>query len=543
MSKNKRYKNKNNRDSGTTSNPPRKQAQDSFQNPLARLGLGSNSLLEGTQYPIQRLTRDYNLMNSLYRNSWIAKKIINTIPEDMCKNWFSISAELTPEEQDRFDKLEQKTLIKEKIVESLTWGRLYGGAGAIMLIEGHEDILDEPLNLDDVMPNSFKGLMVLDRWSGIYPGIELITDINDSDFGLPDFYEIKDINGEIKQKVHHSRVLRFTGRKLPFWEDQTEMHWGASELEHVYDELVKRDNTSWNIAALIFQANVLVNKVEGLDQMMAITDVQTQQDFYNVKTAQNQLRSSSAMMLIGDKDEISALNYTFAGLNDIYESFMLDVAGACDMPVTKLFGRAPAGMNATGESDENMYYDMIGQQQESVLKPKINKLLPVMFMSEFGKVPDDLGVKFNPIKTPSDSEVADLVGKKVTAIKDVFDSGIISQKIAMSELHEISYTTNMFTNITDEDIEKADDETNPIGDMPLTNENYSPYSSNVMDADPDNLQIEIESEEMAINTYKLEVERSISQGDLEAVKKFKEILKDEEDHLKILTDLKNNRGW
>ncbi|MDR3598742.1 anti-CBASS protein Acb1 family protein, partial [Clostridium sp.] len=139
MSKNKRYKSKQN-NTETTSNPPRKQAQDSFQNPLARLGLGSNSLLEGTQYPIQRITREYNLMNSLYRNSWIAKKIINTIPEDMCKNWFSISAELTPEIQDRFDKLEQRTLIREKIIEGLTWGRLYGGAGAIMLIEGHEDI-------------------------------------------------------------------------------------------------------------------------------------------------------------------------------------------------------------------------------------------------------------------------------------------------------------------------------------------------------------------------------------------------------------------
>jgi len=467
LSKNKRYKNKqNNTDSGTTSNPPRKQAQDSFQNPLARLGLGSNSLLEGTQYPIQRITRNYNLMNSLYRNSWIAKKIINVIPEDMCKNWFSISAELSPEVQDRFDKLEQRTLIKEKIVEGLTWGRLYGGAGAIMLIEGHEDRLDEPLDLEDIMPNSFKGLMVLDRWSGIYPGIELITDISDPEFGLPEFYEIKDINGNMKQRVHHSRILRFIGRKLPFWEDQTEMHWGASELEHVYDELVKRDNTSWNIAALIFQANVLVNKVDGLDQMLAMTDIHTQQDFYNVKTAQNQLRNNSAMMLIGEKDEISSLNYTFAGLNDIYESFMLDVAGACDMPVTRLFGRSPAGMNSTGESDENMYYDMIAQQQESVLKPKINKLLPVMFMSEFGKVPDDLGVKFNPIKTPSDSEIADLVSKKVSAINDVFNSGIVSQKIAMSELHEISYTTNMFTNITDEDIEKADDSTDTMGDMP-----------------------------------------------------------------------------
>jgi phage-related protein (TIGR01555 family) len=482
LSRNKRYKNIKN------PNPPRKQAHDSFQNPLARLGLGSNSLLEGTQYPLTRLTRDYNLMNSLYRNSWIAKKIINTIPEDMCKNWFSISAELSPEVQDRFNKLEQRTLIREKIVEGLTWGRLYGGAGVIMLIEGHEDMLDEPLELDDVMPNSFKGLMVLDRWSGIYPGLQLITDISDPEFGLPEFYEIRegDINGSLKQRVHHTRVIRFTGRKLPFWEDQVEMHWGASELEHVFDELAKRDNTSWNIASLIFQANVLVNKVDGLDQMLTLTDEQAQMDFYNVKTAMNQMRSNSAMMLIGKDEDVSALSYTFAGINDIYESFMLDVAGACDIPVTRLFGRSPAGMNSTGESDENMYYDMIGQQQESVLKPKINKLLPVMFMSEFGQVPNDLGIKFNPVKTPSDSEIADIVGKKVDSICKVYQSGITNQKMSLSELHTLSYTTNMFNSITDEDIENANttyiDETD-LGEDPNGNFSEPSVRSSVADGE------------------------------------------------------------
>jgi len=455
LRKNNKYK----KSRGHNENPPtRTSVHDSFSNPLARLGLGSNSLLESTQYPISRLTRDYNLMNSLYRNSWIAKKIINTIPEDMCKNWFSLSAELSPEAQDRYDKLEKRSLVREKIVEGLTWGRLYGGAGAIMLIAGQEDILNKPLDIDSIMPNSFKGLMVVDRWSGIYPGIELITDINDPEFGLPEFYDIKDINGNIKQKVHHSRVIRFIGRKLPFWEDQTEIHWGASELEHVFSELAKRDNTSWNIASLVFQANLLVNKVSGLDQMTALGDVQAQEDFYNLKTAQNQMRSNSSMMIIGDKDEVTPLNYTFAGLSDISESQMMDVSGAADIPVTKLFGRSPAGMNATGESDMQMYYDMVAAQQESVIKPKMNKILPVMFMSEFGKVPSDLGIKFNPIKTPNDNEVADIVSKKASSIKDMYDSGIITQKIAMSELHELSYTTNMFTNITDEDIDAASDD-------------------------------------------------------------------------------------
>lgn len=443
----------------------RKTAMDSFSNPLAALGLGSNNLLMSTQYPLTRLTKDYNLMNSLYRNSWIAKKVINAIPEDMVKNWFSITAELSPEQMDRYTKLEQKTNIRAKLLEAMFWGRLYGGAAAIMLIDGQEDILEEPLDVNKVLPGSFCGLMVVDRWSGIYPGIEIVDDITDTAFGLPMYYEVRNTSDSIVQKIHHSRVIRFTGRKLPFWENQAEMMWGASELEHIFDELAKRDNTSWNIAALVFQANLLVNKVEGLDQLLSVSDAQMQQDYFNVKSAQNKMRSNSAMMIIGKEDEVNAVQYTFSGLNDIYESFMMDVAGAAEIPVTKLFGRAPAGMNATGESDMQNYYDLISQKQESELKPAIDQLLPIMFMSEFGAVPKDMGIKFNPIKTMSADDQAALVGKCVDSVEKVFTAGIINQKIAMKELHELSYTTNMFTNITDDDIEKASedyvDETDP----------------------------------------------------------------------------------
>ena len=442
-------------------------AADSFKNVLGRLGYNQPNLASMADYEMSRLTRNYNLLNILYRNGWIPKKIVNVIPEDMCKNWFSVTAELTPEQTDRYNKLEQVTKVREKMLEGLYWGRLYGGAAAVMMIDGHEHRLAEPLRLEDVMPDSFCGLMVLDRWSGIVPKNELISNPRDPDFGLPKYYEIRNLEtNQAVQTIHHSRVIRFTGRKLPFWEEQAETYWGASELEHVFDELGKRDNTSWNIASLVFQANLIVNKVSGLDQINSMGDPQMQSDLYNVKSAQNQMRSNQGMMLIGSEDEVQAIQYTFSGLNDIYESFMLDVAGASDIPVTRLFGRSPAGMNATGESDLQTYYDMVAQQQETVLKPKLNKLLPVMFMSEFGYVPPDLGVKANPIRTPSDDEMAELVSKKSEAVGKAYDRGIISQRVAVTELHEMSYNTNMFTSITDEDIAAADASMQPKLDMP-----------------------------------------------------------------------------
>ena len=43
------------------------------------------------------------------------------------------------------------------------------------------------------------------------------------------------------------------------------------------------------------------------------------------------------------------------------------MAGAAEIPVTKLFGRAPAGMNATGESDLANYDSHCEQLNEEHL--------------------------------------------------------------------------------------------------------------------------------------------------------------------------------
>ncbi|SFE43778.1 hypothetical protein SAMN04487969_102514 [Paenibacillus algorifonticola] len=429
---------------------------DTFSNVMARLGFNTANLMEGTEYPLTRLTQQFNLMNSLYRNHWIIRKIIDTIPQDACRNWITITSQLDPEQIRKVEKLWRTRKLKAKVLEGLRWGRLYGGAGGVIMIEGHDDILDQPLELDMVMPGTFKGLQILDRWSGIYPDEEVISDINDADFGLPEYYQVTTDAGS--WRVHHSRIIRFTGRQLPYWEKLAEVHWGESEVEVIFDELKKRDNTSFNISSLVFLANLRVMKMGDLGQLLAVQDQQGQSDLYNTLQAQNWLMSNMGIHVMDKEDAFETHQYSFAGLNDIYESFMLDIAGAAQIPVTKLFGRAPAGMNATGESDMENYYEVIQQEQESVIAPILDKLLPIMFVSELGAVPDDFDYTFNPIRTPSDKEIAELSEKKTQSILEVYNAGLFGRKIALKELKQLGESTGMYTNITDEDIEEADND-------------------------------------------------------------------------------------
>lgn len=433
-------------------NKNKKMTTDAFSNPLFRLGYGSQSPLEATEYPLTRMTDNYALLNSLYRGNWVVQNVVGIIPDDMTKRWFNLSGTISPDYLAEFERVQRVTQLKDKINIGLKWGRLYGGAVGLIMIEGQENELDKPIDFELIYPGTFKGLYILDRWSGVNPDMEIVTDMSDSDFGLPKYYSIADSEGRIYAKVHHSRIIRFTGRELPYLEKIAEMYWGESEVEALYSDVVKHDNVAMNMAALTFRANVDTMEVQNLDQLFSIASMEQQRRFWNVMQAQSVCKSNFGVQLVNKDDKITNTQYTFTGLQEVYDSMCLDLAGASRIPVTKLFGRAPAGLNATGESDLQNYYDYIDTLRESVLKPILYKILPVLAMSAWGAIPDDLDIMFPTLWTPTAKEISEIVKYKAETIVTVFQAGLMDQATAQKELKKLSDETGLFDSITDEEI-------------------------------------------------------------------------------------------
>lgn len=445
--------------------PIRSRALDAFSNVLARLGAGTPNLLEGTEYSLQRMSRDFNTLNALYRESWIVRRIIDVIPADMLKNWITITSGLDPDVEKRLSLTLRRTQLIDKLKRGMQWGRLYGGALGVMLVKHQGYDLSQPLQLDWIMPGDFAGLLIFDRWNGVNPSSELIEDISDPDYGYPKYYTVTDPAGGGSVKIHHSRVIRFTGNTLPLWEEIAEMQWGASVVESVFDELRKRDNVSWNIAQLTFMANIRVLKMQDLGQLLAATDNESQAELLRTLEAQNMLLNNMGMQVMDAADGLETHQYTFGGLADCYQQFIMDISGAAEIPVTRLFGRSPSGLNATGESDLQNYYDMIAEKQESYLRPILNKVLPPFIISTLGSLPDDFDFEFDPVAEPSDKERADLAKCGTDNVVAAYNAGLISQRTALKELKQQSERTGVWTNITDEDIERASDSVEPPGEM------------------------------------------------------------------------------
>lgn len=441
-------------------------AMDAWSNPAANLGYGSQSLAEGTEYPLTRLTQNYMLLYSLYRGSGILRRIINKPVEDAVSHWFKVDSQIEPDQIDALERLERRARIKKQLEQAIKWGYLFGGAAALIMIDGQGDQLDQPLDINTVEPDSFKGLYVVDRWSGVYPSDSIVNDIGSPAFGEPEFYRVRTSErGASEMRVHHSRILRFTGDELPYWEKQVEQYWGSSKIETVFDSLKRYDNTLGNIAQLVFQANVWTQKSENLDAFLSMAPTSQQNRLWSSLQAQQRIMSSFNTRIIGENDDLQNHQYSFSGLDKVFEVFQYDMSSVTGIPVTVLFGRSAAGLDATGDADMDNYYALLEGIQENKMRPVLEQLIPILCMSEFGAVPDDINVAFNPVRVPTEKEKADIAGSRTTAIVSAFTAGAINQQIALKELREMSESTGMWSNITDEDIKAADVVASP-GDVP-----------------------------------------------------------------------------
>ena len=431
--------------------------RDAFSNTIANLGSGSSNVIQGTKYERGNLSQNGTLLTTLYLDNWVVQRIVQAVPDSIISKWFEIVSSINPAKVQKMNDMFNHSNIKNQIKDGMKWGRLYGGAIGIMLIKGHENKLDTPLQLDDVILDSFCGMHIIDRWYGVNPSIELVTDFGDIDFGLPMYYNINTETNVTNIQVHHSRVVRFIGRDLPPRMKPVHMYWGTSEIQSIFEELIRRDNTAANIASLVFKANLSVYQVEDLDQILSSTSADHQQRFWSILSAQSAVESSMGIKVMNSTDSIQNLQYSFAGLKDIYESIKMDVAAASSIPATKLFGKSPEGMNATGESDMNNYYEYVDEVRSSQFGPIIHKMLPIMAMSSIGEIPEDLDYTLPPMQIMDAATASTISAQSVTTLLELYGNNLVTGAFVLEELQKISKSVSMFSGISSEMVEKLKD--------------------------------------------------------------------------------------
>jgi phage-related protein (TIGR01555 family) len=442
-------------------------AQDYFTNSAARTGWGTPSLTESTNYELVRMSYDFWLLTTLYRNHWISRRIVDTPANDMVKAWPRMTSDISPKDITKIDRVVRRTNTKAQTLTAMKWARLFGGAGCLIAVKGQEHELDQPLDLDTVPLGGYQGLIPFDRWAGISPSGDVCTDMDRPlDFGKPEFYEVRATGGS-SFRVHASRILRFLGPTVPTPELEAQNYWGISVLEPVYEAIRKLDNMSWNILSLTFRANILGMKFPDLAALLSGvgSNQKASQGFESRMSSINHLISNQSLVPLPADGGIEATQYSFGGLGEVYQQFQLDLSGGAEIPVTRLWGRTITGLGQSNDADERIYEEKIATVQATDMVPQLEKLYPVICMAELGEVPDDMDLICPSVRVLDEKEKAELAKTVTDTVVVCLNSGIMSPRVAAKEIKQSSDATGVGTNLTDEFIGTLSDKAQSEGEV------------------------------------------------------------------------------
>ena len=437
---------------------------DSFQNFAASVGIGTGNLTTASNYGLNPISRNHTVLEWMYRGSWIVRKIIDVVAEDMTRAKIQVTSEESPEDLQKLDQYWSRLLLWNRLCQTIKWARLYGGCLAVIMIDGQNPEI--PLTVESVGKGQFKGLLVLDRWM-VWANLENpVTDFG-VDFGTPKFYTTNsDASSIPSMKIHHSRCIRIDGIELPYWQRMAENGWGLSVIEPLYDRLVAFDSTTQGAAQLLYKAHLRTYYVERLREIIA-TGGKTYQALLQQVNMIRLMQTNEGMSLFDSTDRFETHSYSFAGISDILVQFSQQLSGAADIPLTRLFGQAPAGMNATGESDMRNYYDMINAQQETSLRRGVETLRSLTYRSLFGRAPK-IGetFMFTNLWKMSDAEKASVADSILKTAAAGVDSQIMTREAAMKEVKQWATVTGFGNHITEKDIKSAhEDEPPTLGEL------------------------------------------------------------------------------
>jgi len=389
---------------------------------VTRLWDGLANVLTGRGTTVDRSAHNFWMrrfttpeqIESAYLGSWLHRKIVDIPAQDMTRagrDW-----DATDDQISAIEREEKRLGYWPKLYEALTLGRLGGGA----ILIGLGDDPTKPLPTT-IRPGQIRYLSVLSRWQ-LSLG-EMETDPESDNFGQPRYFRLSGTGRQVD--IHPSRVAVFKGLPIPAirmtsWEDN---FWGMSVVE-ACDEAVQQATTACaGFSALIDEAKIDVFRFNGTVDQLSQPDGEAK--LMKRVELTNTGKSVHRAVILDKEDEWEQRQLSLAGVRDVIITYDARVAGAADIPATRLFGKAPDGMNATGEGDLANYFQGVGAKQDMRLRPPMQQIDAVMLPS--AGVPADLPWTFSTLMVLTEQQAAEIELKEAQALEKIVGLALVPE--------------------------------------------------------------------------------------------------------------------
>lgn len=407
------------------------------------------------------------VLSEFYEGNGLFSNIIDAPAEEAVKHGFTLDGvsdqDINTFAEEALDELDWE----ETAMTAIKWARLFGGAIAVLLINDGGG-LEEPLNWSNI--KSIDDIRVYDR-SVVQPDYESVFSYDPTDpfgtrgsrLGMPERYRVTSRYGSFT--VHDSRCLVFQNGILPEGcTNSVYQMWGMPEYIRIRRAIRNTELAHESAPKMLDKTVQPVYKMKNLSSELATEDGETAllKRLQAIDLARGILNS---IAIDSEGEDYDFKTFQFSGVAETIDATCNYLSALTSIPQTILFGRSPAGMNATGHSDMENYYNYVQRIQKRMLKSNLRYLLSVIFQAglytgEVKEVPP-IKVSFNPLWSLSEKEQAELEQAQAAAqqtraqtVQTYVDMGAIDpsevrRKLAESE--EFSAET-MLDDYSDEEL-------------------------------------------------------------------------------------------
>jgi phage-related protein (TIGR01555 family) len=254
-------------------------------------------------------------------------------------------------------------------------------------------------------------------------------------------------------ELHESRLLTLVGREVPDMLKPAYSFGGLSMTQMAMPYVQNWLRTRQAVADLVWSFSVFVLKTNLSESMQVDGEA-----LFNRAELFNNLRNNQGLMLLDkDLEDFMNVSASIGGLEGLQAQAQEHMAAVSRVPLVKLLGIQPAGLNASSEGEIRTFYDWIHAFQEKLFREPLERMLRFIQLSEFGDVDPDIHFDFASLWQLDEAGKMAVLKEKA----DIDDANIAMGKITPEEARkrEASDEDGIYQGLDlDEPIPQPDDD-------------------------------------------------------------------------------------
>ncbi len=362
---------------------------------------------------------DYQTLLNLWRGDGMGARIAEQPPRDALRSELLIDVGDPEVSRTIRGKLDDLQLVP-RLLEGLIQERVFGGAATLLVVDDGRS-LDLPIDLARVA--SVRALVHLEAQS-------IIPSRWDDDPLSPSFGKVLVWRttptgiGSIATEIHRDRLLVYPGIETTAQVRRERQGWGDSIFFRLWRTLQQWGAAVEGVGVLLGDKSKIL-KMRGLYELLGANDRATVE---GRAASLFDLLSTYGIAIIDAEESLERFEATLTGVPDTLDRLTSRLAAAAGIPVTVLLGEAPAGLNATGDSDVRNYYDRLAPDRTSKIVPLVERVGRRVLLSKTGPTggvePPMWSASFAALWQPTPSEEADIEAKQAQTDKTLVEAKI-----------------------------------------------------------------------------------------------------------------------